>query len=345
MTRKQSWGKEILVKLVILTVTLLSGLLPAPGCSKRPGITPVADTHPEFPAARFLRAEGSGSTTIDARRQALAELSSVFESRVVSQTTSLAKSSLGPDNAELFEKKIESRINIISSVRLEGARIGKTWLDEATGDFHALAVLDRVDAGKTWNNDLESLDNRLRAEVTALETAEGRLPRMASLNRIMSLCLDRNIIESRLMVVDYPALSEQDLDLAKLTSELAVIQSKFRFYVDVKGEYGQTAGKILSQTLTRNGIFITPIKDKADAWITGQVEITPLNLDNTKISFVRATGDVQVIETGTHALFAEINETIRKGHLDRDEAIHKAVTAVSRQMSDRLAAALGLSEK
>ncbi|MCP3940149.1 MAG: hypothetical protein GY710_01530 [Desulfobacteraceae bacterium] len=314
------------------------------GCGKKSPTTPVDDKNPNFSKARFLTANGVGNTQIDARRQALAELSSVFESKVQSQTTSLAKSSLGSDNKELFEKTIESRIQIISSVRLKGAEIGKEWQDKATGVFHALAVLDKVDAGKNWTNDLEIIDNQLRAKALALEKITGRLSRMAALNKIISLSLQRHVIKSRLMVIGYPDLSEFELDMARMTSQLAVIQSELRFYIDIKGKYGAIAKNLLAQTLTRNGILITRNMDRADALIQGKIVITPLTLKNPNVTFVRGTGDIKVIEPASHALFAQISENIRKGHVDKNEAVHKAALAISQLISQKLLSALGLNE-
>ena len=342
MKKKQNSRAKSLVntqKRILLLVLLL--VLFASGCGKSTSPPMMNDKSPDFQETRFLAAEGIGNTKTDARRQALAELSSIFESRVQSQTTSFASSSLGPDNMELFEKTIKSQIRVISSVRLEGAKIGKVWQDEATGNFHALAILNRMDAGKNWSRDLERLDNRLRAEAIALETIIGKLPRMAALNSVMSLALERHAIESRMMVINYPA-PELELDLAKMTSELALIQSKLRFYIDITGEHGTIAGKFLSRTLTQNGILITLNMDEADAWVMGQGEVTPMSLANPKIVFVRATGDVEVFETNSHDLFVQINENLRKGHIDRDEAKHKAIMAISQQISQRLLSALGL---
>jgi hypothetical protein len=336
MAAARMW--KILLSLVVLMFFC------AQGCDKGSSVLPVNGENQEFPEARFLTAQGIGSTETDARRQAMAELSAVFESRVFSQTASLAKSSLGPDNMEAFEKSLESRIQIISSVRLEGAKIGKVWQDKASGIFHALAVLDRKSAGMQWTHDLELLDNRIGAASKALGTTPGKLAKMAALNRIVSLSLERHVIESRLMVVNYPILSEPDLDLGETMSQLAALQSNLRFYVYIAGEHGQRVKSILSQALTQNGNLLTLDRDTADVWVTGQVEVSPVSLDNSNAVFERAKGDVQVTDADSHGVFAEINEAVRKGHLDRNEAINKAVLAISQQLSNGLVRALGLEE-
>ncbi|MBU0970222.1 MAG: LPP20 family lipoprotein [Proteobacteria bacterium] len=340
MKKRQRTTAGIRIRPLVLLVLL--GLVFA--CGKGSSFLPETGTTLDFPETRFLLAQGTGATEIDARRQALAELSAIFDSRVSSRTESLARSSLGPDNTELFEKTLESRIQILSSVRLEGAKIGKVWQDEAPGTFHALAVLDRKDAGRKWTRDLEILDQRIGAETSTLGTTPGKLGKMAALNQILDLSLERHAIESRLVVVNYPVLPESELDLGKMMSQLAAIRSSLHFYIDIPGEYGQMVETVLSQTLTRNGILITPDRDKADAWVMGQVVVTPINLDNLRAVFVRATGKIQVVDTDSHALFAEMNQAVRKGHLDRNEAIHKAVLEVSQQISRELVQALGLGE-
>lgn len=337
MITKQTMGQRMPPTLLVLLVLL------AAGCGG-PSTAPVTEEQALFPKARFLQTEGYGKTPMEARRQALAELSAVFESRVSSHTISIARSSLGPDNVEQFEKTIESNIRIVSSVRLKGAIIGKVWQDKTTGLYHALAVLDRMDAGRDWTGELEILDNRVQAETAMLATLKGRLPRMASLNRIMSLFLEHHAIESRLMVIDYPSVSNLDIDMSQMMSDLVAIRSELKFYIDITGEHGETAGNILSQTLTQNGIFITRSKERANALITGRIDVFPLNLNNPEILFVRAVGDVQVFEIGSRAVFTKINENIRKGHVDPDEAVHKAVMAISQIIADRLVSALGLSK-
>ncbi len=327
----------------ILGPWILVILLLAASCGG-PSTAPVDENQALFPEKRFLQAQGSAKTQMEARRQALAELSAIFESRVSSHTISLARSSLGSDNVEQFEKIIESKIRIISSVQLKGARIGKVWQDETTGIYHALAILDRIDAGRNWSGDLEILDNKIRAEAAALAMLKGRLPRMASTNKILLLSLERHTIESRLMVINYPAVSDLDVDISRIMSDLAAIQTELRFYIDVTGVHGETVGNILSQTLTRNGILITRNPEEAHALVMGRVDVIPLNLDNPKVLFVRAFGNVQVIETGSKAVFAKISENIRKGHVDPDEAVHKSVMAISQIIADRLVSILGLSE-
>ncbi len=107
---------------------LTAAIVFAGGCSG-PAEKPLVKKQTEFPESRYLSAEGSGQTEIEARRQALAELSGIFESKVHAETTSFARAVIGPDNNELFEKNVESKLAVVSSVRLTGAQIGRVCQD------------------------------------------------------------------------------------------------------------------------------------------------------------------------------------------------------------------------
>jgi hypothetical protein len=313
------------------------------GCGE-PKVT-GPETGPAFPENRYLKADGIGRTQIDARQQAMAELSGIFESKVSSQYSSFARSSLASDQAEDFQKTIESRIHINSDIRLKGVMIGKEWQDDATGTFHALAVLDRMDAGRNWTSKVEILDAEIQAESRTLEIMNGRLSRMAALNRIIGLIMERQVWESRMRVIDYPVVdfSHLETDLGAVMSELSALKSDLQVYIEIQGKYRDRVRDILAQGLTRQGITIVNTPGLANARVTGRVDVDLLTLENPNSRFVRAQGNVQVFET--HTLFAQISEKIRKGHKDQAEAVHKAVESVSMILSDRLLANLGFGEK
>ncbi|MCG8635583.1 MAG: LPP20 family lipoprotein, partial [Desulfobacterales bacterium] len=187
-----SAGKQLQVVFIFMILLMLGGF----GCAKTP--SPAEEAGVEFPEERYLTARGTGETGYEAGKQAMAELSGIFESRISSQFTSLATSTMTQDQAEAFEKNMASRIRIDSDMHLQGARIGRSWKDEKTGLYSALAVLDRSDAGQTWASQVDTIDSEIRAEVRALETTRGPLSRMAGLNRIIDRITDRRILEGYL---------------------------------------------------------------------------------------------------------------------------------------------------
>jgi len=323
------------------TVVLFMALLLLIGCGGSEIKTP-AEIGTAFPESRYLTAEGSGQTEIEARQRALAELSAIFESRVHAETTSFARSAIGPDNDELFEKNVESKIAIISSVRLTGAKIGRVWRDGASsGGYHALAVIDRSRTGRNWAAELETVTAQTEAEVKNLEYTTGRFRRMLALNRVVVGLLKKQVLESRLRVLNYPARSSLDVDINTITAELARLRSELRFFVNFSGESGQIVADRISEAFTANGLLMGNSRDEADALINGQVATQPLSLNNPRAQFVRALATVKVIETGTGAVVATLNESVRKGHVDQAEAARKAVATLSDTLAERLISEIG----
>ncbi len=328
-------------KLIRHLFAIILMVLLASGCGKTPA--PVTEAGIEFPENRYLTVRGTGKTENEAGKQAMAELSGIFESRISSQFTSLSTSSMTQDQAEAFEKKMASRIRIDSDMVLQGARIGTSWKDEETGLYNALAVLDRSDAGQTWASQVDAIDSEIRAEVRALNVTQGPLSRMAGLNRIIGKSMDRRVLEGRCRVIDYPVADLTEPEIGSVISEQTRLKSELMVYIMVGGEEGYRVGEIIAQGLTEKGITLVNDPGSANASVTGRVEVALVDLGNPDAEFVRARGSVQVFETQAQTLFAQINEKVRKGHRDQNEARLRAVESVARSLAKSLLVALGYS--
>lgn len=309
------------------------------GCG---GKSPSPETATVYPETKFLTAQGSGKSDLDARQQALAQLGAIFEARVSSQFDSQTRSTLSQAQKEEFRTEVDARVQVSSGVRLEGLRIGRSWKDEKTGDYHALAVLDKRDAGRNWSDRMALLDAQIQGELALLDRTAGRLSRMAALNRIMALATDRQSLAGRLRVVDFPVMELSDLDLGQTMAERAALMGELQFFIAVQGEYGEEVSGGLAQALTAKGLAVAADPEKAGARILGDVVLTDLNLDHPNAKFVRAQASILVFETEPQTLFVQVNDSLRKGHQDREEARYRAVKSISEVVAGQLLKALGV---
>jgi len=331
-----------MVKKRIAALAVMLLFLLAIGCGGREKKA-APEKQPAFPEARYLTAEGSGETEQEARRQALAGLSGVFESRVHAETHAYAYSAVGPDSGEFFEKTVESKVTVVSSVRLKGAKIGRTWQAETgSGTYHALAVIDRMQAGRSWADELDAVQARVTAQVANLEGLQGRFRRMAALNEVFSGLLQNQAIESRLRVLNYPARSALDVDIVAVSAELARLRSQLRFFIGLSGDEHQVAAARIADAFTSHDLLLGDDPGTADAVISGEIDIQPLKLNNPRAKFVRAAATVTVVETGSGATVTTLNESVRKGHADEKEAGSRAVLALADRLADRLIDSFGL---
>ena len=88
------------------------------GCAAAPKQKTATAGTEEFPEARYLTATGIGASEAEARREAVGELSRIFESQVSTEVAATTASFMDAATGELFEKNVESRIRIESSVRI-----------------------------------------------------------------------------------------------------------------------------------------------------------------------------------------------------------------------------------
>jgi hypothetical protein len=311
-------------------------------CASSPESAPEA---PEtaFDPGRYLTAEGLGATEAEARREALGALAAIFESRVYSETASTAASFITDNAPEAFEKNVETKLRVESSVRLKGARIGSVQHDQEAGLYRALAVLDRNQAAREWQEQMTLVDARLQAERASLPSRTGRLFRMAALNRILEAALEKAALRSRLRVIGRAAVDAESFDLQPIADEAAALRSSAAFRVEVDGEHAETVSGRIEKALGDQGIGVTRKPDEAAGTVAGTIDFTPLDLGNRKVHFVRAVLRLAVVDADTGTQVAAISEDARKGHVDEKEAVRMAAEDVSDRAAESLLAALGLS--
>ncbi len=99
----------------IFTIILLLA-----GCaSQQPGNRqPDKKDGDGFSSSKYLTAKGIGQSEPEARKQALAELSNIFESKVYNDTYTHAKLVVDSSKGEHVNRRIESNIRVVSSVQL-----------------------------------------------------------------------------------------------------------------------------------------------------------------------------------------------------------------------------------
>jgi len=328
-------NRNILGAIIVLCMWIM-------GCAAAPTAEKAAADSEDYPAARYLTATGIGESDAEARREAVGELSRIFESRVNTEVAAVTASIMDAESDELFEKSVESRIRIESTVRIQGVTIGNVWQDPKSGSYYALAVLDRQQAAREWFEQLEQLTHQLNGELDALIGISGRLPRIIALNRILGLVIQKSAVESRLRVIGRPVMGSGDVDLKPIFSEASSLKSDSAFYVHFDGVQGKAVSLRLSRALGDNGIPVTDKDNRAAGIVRGQLDIVPLNLNNPDVRFVRATAAVKIEDADTGTRVYTISETVRKGHVDQNEAIRMAVTAVSDRVSRKLMQFLGV---
>ena len=303
-------------------------------------------TPPSFSATRYLTADGFGDTENEAKRQAVAELASIFEARVQAASKARIASSIfnpaeaGGVEVENFEKEVSQLIWVDTDVRLKGIQIGWVGPNATGAGYRAIAILDRSMAAQRWYNDLERLNAEMDADRAALDTQKGRITKLATLNHASALMAQMAVIEGRLSVIGRPE-TLLDPEAGDLLKEKARLSSQVSFVIRIQGEPSRNFTARLVSNLTESGYAITESMAEAAGAINGTVWIDPLDLNNPKIQFQRALAEITLTDLDADVHVAAITENVRKGHVDEEEAKRMAIDALADQVARKILQALG----
>lgn len=327
--------KKIILALVAV---ILSGCATAGGKTDtgRPGHG--SGGPPFYPESEYLTAEGIGQSEPEARQRALSELSRIFEARVVSDTTDAMLSVYkrkGRKESEDFAQKVESKIRVTSDVAFEGVRTEDTWVSEQDRMVHALAVLNRAEAGEAWSAKILDLDNRVGAELRAAGEIGSSLARFRAYRRVENFWLERALYESRLRVIGVPS-PRPDYNMGAVLEEAAVIRSNLTLFIDVEGDQGDLFRGGLESSLTSAGFRFVPDRDRANVILGGHMTVSMLDLDNPGWFFARAEAEVSLTDTATGERVGSISNKSRASHVDFREASRKAVRKLTGVIAEEL---------
>ncbi|MBE9561103.1 MAG: LPP20 family lipoprotein [Proteobacteria bacterium] len=176
------------------------------------------DMYPNF---KYLSATGSASKAEQAKARALSNLAKIFEVQIreVSTTSQDTKSSK-KDGVETVESsaRIASTVNLKTDKMVQGARIAEQWQSSTDLTYHALAVLDRTQAGNNIRSEMNRLDEETQHALDQQKKRSDALLQISDLHKANALQQDRQTLQKTLKIIDVkgkgsPALwSLADLD-------------------------------------------------------------------------------------------------------------------------------------
>jgi hypothetical protein len=129
----------------------------------------------------------------------------VFRSRVESEVRDQTASETvsGPDGesrSSVVEKlSIDTRVSTEGS--FEGVRVAESWHDEASGTWHALAVVEKEAMRRALRVELEAAASRIHGHLARADTAPTPLGRARALLEALGASRERDVGVSRARVV------------------------------------------------------------------------------------------------------------------------------------------------
>lgn len=291
-----------------------------------------------YPESEYLTAEGIGQSEPEAKDMAFSELARIFEARVVSETSdsmvSLYRDKDGK-KSETFTQQVQAKVRVTSGVAFEGVRTENTWFDENDQRYHALAVLNRSEASAAWAAKINDLDDRIRAELLAVEAVQSRFLLFRGYRRVEGLWLERTVYTSRIRVVG-GTVTAPDYDMGEVLANMARVRSNITMFFDLTGYGSDILQYEIAGALMRVGFKVAPGRETADILISGKISVNPLDMENPGWSFAGAEAGVVLTDLATNNDVGSVSKEARSAHLELRGAERRAVRKVAREISVEL---------
>ena len=108
------------------------------------------------------------------------------------------------DGVETVQKnqRIASSVNLKTDKMVQGARIAEQWQSDADLSYHALAVLDRSQAGNNIRGEMHRLDQETRFSLEQYAARNDPLLKIADLHAASALQQDRQTLQQTLKIIE-----------------------------------------------------------------------------------------------------------------------------------------------
>lgn len=215
------------------------------------------DMYPNF---KYLSATGSASKAEQAKARALSNLAKIFEVQIreVSTTSQDTKSSKkgGVETVE-SNARIASTVNLKTDKMVQGARIAEQWQSSTDLTYHALAVLDRAQAGNNIRAEMKRLDEETQHALDQQKKRSDALLKISDLHKADSLQQDRQTLQKTLKIIDVKGKGSPALwNLAELNERLQQALRSLPLHTAVKTDDIGGLNNILQGAASKAGFNV-----------------------------------------------------------------------------------------
>lgn len=263
----------------LMSLFLLSACATQSGFQERPGW--ISGQAAEWPDNRYLTGRGAAPVMAQAENRARAALALVLEARIETEIQDLTRFEKRDGGQEADRGRVESRVsrNIVArtSQVIRGIEIADIWQDPGSGEYHALAVLDRARAERMLRRDIQRLDQMTALQIERSRANDDPLSAIAAASHAVEAQTERLGLQKMLQVIDRSGRgAPPQWALARLSSDRDALIA--RVAIQARAPGGNTAHlqSRLTAALARAGFRIPGTEDETDYILTVNLDVDNL---------------------------------------------------------------------
>jgi hypothetical protein len=318
-----------------ILVLLLIVALTACGAPRSPEwVRGKSDAYPE---ALYLLGHGVDADRGRAEDRARAEIAKVFEVKIQlteSSTEAHHLTRIGSLLTEDYNQAVRAELVATTDKILRGVRIAEVWKDDKTGQFNALAVLDRVRTARELRGQINDIDGMLLHRTFRAEAENSAARRFGHYVQAAKLLDIRRGIAADLTVADPAGFApEAPVSVAEIAGRLDRAAAAIRLAIDLEGDEQQIVRGAMTRALAARGL---PLAQTAEPNLRVQGLITMENYrTGDPLNWTVAAGQIDIVD-GDGTVLDTLRASIREG--SRIET--RAETMARERLGQRMAAQL-----
>ncbi len=288
----------------------------------------------DYPADAWMTGVGVDRERARAEDRARAEIAKTFQVQVRAfdrSSESHRLSRVGRLVESEYNQEVSADLSATTDKMLAGVRIAEVWRDERSGEFHALAVLDRQSTARGLRAEIRELDERILDRVTQAERIASEARRLGEYLNVLSLLERRRLLAADLRVVD-PASRMADppyaaSEIARRADESA---GAIRIGLQLDGDRGELVRGSLVRALAAVGIYQSSAAGQENLLLRGGVTVT--NYACSGLNWSTALVQIELVD-GSGTAFDSVRTSVREG----SQVDGRAEDLARQQLGDRLA--------
>ena len=309
----------------------------------------VSEPGREFPNETYIAVVGVGDAQGIAKRRAVERVALVFQCDVHTITEIIDSYYETEDDTESTAEKrsqFERALRVSADQKLKDVTTPRIWLDERTGEHHALAVLDRDHATRIYLAELAEKDRDVKSYLESLGREDDKLVKLAYLNHALFLAAERDMLAEQLNIITAGrspfTATVRSADLVRARVDLKQ-EIRMRVAID-DSKWPEFANEVRS---AMQGFGFGLVPGEADYEVRGGVSTQRLDRGDPSIRWL---AEIHIVELPSETEILTVSLDDRETHLTSfSEAERRGVAratkligkALRQQFEDHLDSMIG----
>ena len=324
-----------------LSAFTIFSLMLLSGCASKPHIQPdwIAGDSAQYKSAQYLLGRGQASTQEEAKDRARADLAKIFQVAVAADSEDVQKFKTSSAAPGQYESQASRRITTHTNQIIRGIQIAELWQDHATLNYHALAVLPRLQTAASLRQQISQLDEATGNHIEQSRKNSDLFLKIAAASHALEAQQERATLQKSLQVVDITGRGlEPKWSSAQLKSDLDELLKRVRIASQVSADSATGLADVVAGALAKAG-FMIETGQHPDFVLQARMDMADLGFQEGWY-WQRGVLEIILSETATNRVRGTRSWPIKSNALDKESAARRALTQADEVLKQELRTAI-----